>query len=287
MKTAFQSSLAVLPCYNLQKNYFSHFNVILVIGLEYKDGSYRTAQRHILPLWKMAPTLGFFRYIFPIVFKAGMKAKSGRYDDAEWCRSSFDTLNALERIGIEVEITGVDNFRAVEGPCVFVSNHMSTLETFVLPVIIVPFKPMTFVVKESLLTYPVFRHVMRSRDPIALGRTNPRDDLKAVLEGGVERLSAGRSLVIFPQTTRYFSFDPKKFNTIGIKLAQKANVPIVPIALKTDAWGNGKYLKDFGRMDPSKKVHIAFGKAITIKDRGTEEHKKILEYIGEKLREWS
>ena len=61
---------------------------------------------------------------------------------------------------------------------------MSALETFVLPCIIEPFKDTTFVVKQSLIDYPVFKYVMRSRNPIAVGRTNPRDDLKAVLDGG-------------------------------------------------------------------------------------------------------
>jgi 1-acyl-sn-glycerol-3-phosphate acyltransferase len=196
-------------------------------------------------------------------------------------------LRALESVGIEIEITGIDYFKNLEGSCVFIGNHMSTLETFVLPVIIQPFKDVTFVVKKSLVEYPVFKHIMRSRDPITVGRTNPRDDLKAVFDGGVERLQAGISIIIFPQTTRTTVFDPKAFNTIGIKLAHKANAPVVPIALKTDAWGTSKYLKDFGKIDPSQKVHFAFGEPFWIKDRGAEEHNKVIEFISGKLKEWN
>jgi 1-acyl-sn-glycerol-3-phosphate acyltransferase len=163
---------------------------------------------------------------------------------------------------------------------------MSTLETFVLPAIIASLKPVTFVVKEALVDTPIFKYVMRSRDPITVGRANPREDLKAVLEGGTERLNAGISIIIFPQTTRFLDFDPRKFNTIGMKLARRANVPVVPVALKTDAWGNGKILKDFGKMDPSKKVHFSFGEPLVIKDRGTEEQEKVLEFIGSRLKEW-
>ena len=163
---------------------------------------------------------------------------------------------------------------------------MSTLETFILPTLIAPFKDTTFVVKQSLVDYPVFKHIMRTRDPITVGRTNPREDLKAVLEGGAARLQAGMSVIIFPQTTRTSVFDPEQFNTIGVKLAKKAGVPIVPIALKTDAWGNGALLKDYGRIDPSKKVYFAFGKPLQIKDRGTEEQHKIVEFIAGKLKKW-
>ncbi len=195
-------------------------------------------------------------------------------------------LRALENIGVKFEITGIDHFRELKEPCVFLANHMSTLETFVLPVIIAPIKPVTFVVKQSLVNTPVFRYVMRSRDPVTVGRTNPREDLKAVLDGGSERLHAGISIIIFPQTTRFLDFDPKRFNTIGIKLAKRANVPVVPLALKTDAWGNGRILKDFGKMVPSRKVHFAFGSPLRIKDRGAEEHEKVIEFIAGRIRKW-
>jgi 1-acyl-sn-glycerol-3-phosphate acyltransferase len=163
---------------------------------------------------------------------------------------------------------------------------MSALETFVLPVIIAPIKDATFVVKQSLVEYPVFKHVMRARNPVTVGRSNPRDDLKAVLEGGAERLKAGLSIIIFPQTTRTPVFYPDQFNSIGIKLAKRAGVPAVPFALKTDAWGNGNWLKDFGRIDPAKTVHFAFGKPLRIGDRGSEEHRQIVEFIQAKLKEW-
>jgi 1-acyl-sn-glycerol-3-phosphate acyltransferase len=164
---------------------------------------------------------------------------------------------------------------------------MSTLETMVLPCIIQPLKGTTFVVKRSLLTMPVFGHVMRSRDPIALGRTNPRDDLKVVLEEGVRKLQNGRSIIIFPQSTRSVEFRPEEFNSLGIKLAARAGVPVLPVALKTDAWGNGKYIKEFGPIDNRKIVRFAFGQPIRIEGRGAEEHGKVVEFIREKLAEWS
>jgi 1-acyl-sn-glycerol-3-phosphate acyltransferase len=255
-------------------------------GRNFRDGSYETSIDKVSLLAKIAPSLVFYSKLLPIVFKASSNAKRLQYDNAKWSESSLEVLHALEHVGIKIEITGVDYFKNLEGPCVFIGNHMSTLETFVLPTIIQPLKDVTFVVKKSLVEYPIFKHVMRSRDPIIVGRTNPRDDFKAVMEGGVQRLKTGRSIIIFPQTTRTTVFDPKAFNTIGVKLAHKANVPVVPIALKTDAWGNGKYLKDFGKIDPSKKVYFAFGEPMLIQGRGAEEHHKIVEFISSKLQKW-
>ncbi len=254
--------------------------------LIYTNGSYKTAPVSVSLFSRACPSCAFYADLFSIVYRGSAKAKRGQYPTAAWSQSSLETFRALERVGIQIEISGVDSFRTLDGPCVFTGNHMSALETFVLPAVIAPLKDVTFVVKRSLIDYPVFKHIMRSRDPIVVDRTNPRKDFEAVLEGGTARLNAGRSIVIFPQTTRTATLDPEAFNTIGIKLARKAGVPIVPIALKTDAWGNGRYLKDFGKIDPSKPVRFAFGKPLWIKGRGAEEHQAIIEFIVKKLEEW-
>jgi 1-acyl-sn-glycerol-3-phosphate acyltransferase len=235
---------------------------------------------------RISPGLVLYLRIFLIIFRAGAKAKRGRYDNAEWQQSSLTALRALESAGVKFDISGLEHVAALEGPCVFIGNHMSTLETFILPVILLPFKKITFVVKQSLMDYPVFGHVMRSRDPIAVGRTNPREDLKAVLEGGASRLGKGISLVIFPQTTRVPEFAPKEFNTIGIKLAKRADAPVIPFALKSDAWGNGRLVKDFGRINPSRMVHFAFGAPLRVTQQGAAEHREIIEFITSNLRAW-
>jgi 1-acyl-sn-glycerol-3-phosphate acyltransferase len=195
-------------------------------------------------------------------------------------------VKLLEKVGCNIEITGTENFKSINEPVVFIGNHMSTLETFILPCLIHPKKPVTFVVKKSLVEYPVFRHIMVARDPIVVSRDNPREDLKTVLNDGTEKLSKGVSVIVFPQTTRTPVFDSKQFNTIGIKLAKKAGVKVVPVALKTDAWTNGKLIKDFGKIYPERKVRFAFGKPMSITGRGDEEHEAVISFIKEHLKSW-
>lgn len=233
------------------------------------------------------PTFAFYRRMLAAVFRSSQMAKRGKYTDDVWVEMSRRIMDALEYVGCRFTITGMDSFRSFEGPAVFVGNHMSTLETFVLPCIIQPVKPVTFIVKQSLIDYPVFRHIMRSRNPVVVNRDNPREDLVTVLREGDRRLRGGVSIIVFPQTTRTNDFTPDDFNTLGVKLAKNAGVPLVPMALKTDAWANGKYLKDFGRIDPSLSVHIAFGEPLDITGAGREQHARVIAFISERWKTWN
>ena len=254
--------------------------------LEYTDNVYRTPSKRISWFARSFPTAAFYRQFFDIVWRASRKAKRGNYDYPEWSDSSHEVLWALESVGVKAEFSGIENVRGLESPCVFVANHMSMLETTVMPAVVQPIRNVTFVVKQSLLDYPVFCYVMRSRDPIAVTRDNPREDFKAVMAGGIERLKKGISIIVFPQTTRSDTFDPEQFNSIGVKLAAKAKVPVVPVALLTNAWGNGRWIKDLGPIDSKKKVHFHFGEPLEIQGRGAEEHQKIVDFITTKLNEW-
>ncbi len=235
---------------------------------------------------RLFPSLYFFSNMLRILLYSNRQAKKGIYNDARWYDSSIDTLKSLERAGIQFHLEGMDNIRKVEGPVVFVSNHMSTLETMILPSIICSIKPVVYVIKEELGKYPLFGPIALAREPILVGRENPREDLRIVLEEGSKKIEEGKSVIIFPQKTRSMVFDPTLFNSLGNKLAKRNNVPVIPLALITDAWGNGKYIKEAGKIDPSKPVHLAFGQPIYIKGNGAEEHQKIIEFIAGKFKEW-
>lgn len=232
------------------------------------------------------PSIYFFYKFLGIVIKSGTMAKRKKYGTEEWVKSSIDIFNALERAGVQFEISGMDNISSFDGPAVFIGNHMSSLETVILPSIIQPRKEVTFVVKQELLNTPYFGHILASRDPIIVGRSNPRDDLINVMENGIELLKKGRSIIIFPQRTRSKYFNPESFNSLGIKLAKRSNSYVVPISLLTDAWGNGKLIKDFGKIDPSKKVHFCFGKPFKVETSGSSEHLRVIDFITKKLTEW-
>lgn len=224
-------------------------------------------------------------YVHEII-RARSLALKGCYDRKVWSESSYRIFNLIESCGGRIHLRGLDNLRACQGPVVFISNHMSTLETFVFPCIITPLMEVTFVVKGSLIRHPLFGPVMRSRDPIVVERNNPREDFQTVLTAGKKLLAQGTSIIIFPQSTRTVGLIPEEFNSLGIKLARAAGVQVVPVAIKTDFWGNGKYFKDVGPVDRSKHVQMVFGEPFSVDGSGKDEHKRVVDFISAHLREW-
>ena len=235
----------------------------------------------------LIPTLSFYANLIYIFYYSNRMAVKGTYNDFEWANSSLETMHALEKRGVHIEIEGMKNFQSFDTAAIFVSNHMGTMETMILPGIIQPVKPVCFVMKEELVKYPLFGPVSGARDPILVGRDNPREDLMKVIDGGCERVKRGKSVIIFPQKTRSSKIDTSSFNTLGIKLAKRNNVPVIPIAVVSDAWRNGRLVKDFGKIDPSKKVHISFGEPIYIKGNGAEEHQMVIDFIISKFTLWN
>jgi len=210
-------------------------------------------------------------------------AVKGKYNTQEWVISSYNIFQDVEKSGGKIFIDGIENINKVKGPVVFVSNHMGTLETFIFPCIIAPLKEVTYVVKESLVSNSIFGPVMRSRDPIVVSRKNSKQDLMNVISQGKDILGNGTSIILFPEGTRQLEFNPEKFNSLGIKLAKEAGVPIIPVAIKTDFLGIGKLIKDLGPVKRKQPVCISFGEPISISGNGKAEQKQIIEFISKKI----
>lgn len=225
------------------------------------------------------------RYI-KIILRDRKVALKGNYDKESWAASSNDIFKLIEECGGRYHITGLDNLHNCKEPVVIVSNHISTLETMIFPGIIAPVMDVTFIVKDSLVKHRYFGPIMKAREPIIVERKNSREDFKRVMTEGPELLAKGISIVVFPQSTRKDEFIPSEFNSLGVKLAKKANVKIIPVAIKTDFWGHGKFLKDLGPLHRSKPIYMDFGKPMEVSSSGKEEHEKIIKFISSSLIKW-
>ena len=229
----------------------------------------------------------FYLNNFGIFARTGRCGRRGRLDKERQIYYSNKNFRLVEKCGGRIHLRGLENLRDVSGePVVLIGNHMSLLETALFHAVAREYLDFTFVIKQSLLTVPFFRDIMRSIGAIPVGRENPRDDLRAVLGDGKKVLESGRSIIIFPQSTRSETFDAAKFNSIGIKLAKSAGVRVLPFALKTDFLGNGKYLRDMGPVRPKRGVYFEFAPARAVEGNGQALQQEIIGFIQSRLASW-
>jgi len=224
--------------------------------------------------------------IIGIMWRCAWQNLRGKFDHAAWGEICMSTVTTAERLGAVVTCEGFEQMAAHRGPVVYVSNHMSTLETLALPSILVAFGRLAIILKQSLIDIPFVGASAITLGFIAVSRKNAREDLKVVLEEGAKRLADGYSVLLFPQGTRQDVFENKRFNSLGAKLAERAGVPLVPIAVQTDFLQNGKWIKDFGPVDPSRPIRFACGPLLPAELGARQAHEQSVAFIGERLKAW-
>lgn len=146
-----------------------------------------------------------------------------RFINVYWCRCAVFLTRVI--LGIDYKIIGAEN--VPKEPCVILSNHQSTWETFFLSGF---FEPLSQVVKRELLYVPFFGWAMALLRPIAIDRSNPKAALKQLASQGDERLRQGAWVLVFPEGTRVPVGQMGKFSRGGTALAVNAGLPVLPVA---------------------------------------------------------
>ncbi len=163
--------------------------------------------------------------------------------------------------GVSWKVYGKENIP--KRPCVIISNHQSTWETFFLQTLI---SPQIQVLKQELLSIPFFGWALRTTKPIAIDRKDPRGAMQKVRKQGKESLNKKLSVLIFPEGTRNPVGKLGKFSRGGASLACTSGVDILPIAHNAGKhWPNKDWIKKPGTIE----VHI--GEVITTEGKGPAE----------------
>lgn len=213
---------------------------------------------------KIFPSISFYSQLIQQVLSSAFLAKKGVYSHEELRKNSQKIFQTLEKTGLKITLEGLEHVSNTD-PVVFSSNHNSGLETFLMPGLIAQ-KDISFIVKDSLMNYPAFGQILEATDAIPVTRNNPREDFKTIMEKGSEMIQKENSIMIFPQGKREPIFNPENMSSMGNKLAKKNNIPLIAVALKTDAQLPGKILKDFGKIKPQNDLHISFSPPISSKN---------------------
>ena len=209
-----------------------------------------------------------------------------------WAKFCFSTVTMPESLGMNVTLEGWGERAAYKGPVVYLCNHMSTYETILLPPVLLTYGPFNVVAKASLAHLPFLEKAAAHMGLVGIGRKNPKADLLQLFEVGVKNISEGSSFLIFPQGTRQKVFERRHFSSIGAKLAEKAGVPVVPLAIDSRCMPTrekgllSKVFKDFGTVDTSKDIRLAAGPVIPC-GKAREMHEASFDWIASKLESWN
>ena len=171
---------------------------------------------------------------------------------------------------VKVDVEGVENV-PTDQPVLYASNHRGAFDILVgyttVPTLT------GFVAKKEIAKIPVISNWMKRLNCLFLDRENPREGLKAILQG-IEHIKNGFSMFIMPEGTRNHGTGLLPFKEGSFKMAEKTGCPIIPVAIEgTDA----RFENQFPRIK-SGRVSIKYGEPIYTAQL-TKEEKKNLENI--------
>ncbi|MFA6809053.1 MAG: lysophospholipid acyltransferase family protein [Eubacteriales bacterium] len=169
--------------------------------------------------------------ILPALYKANHLAKKGNTNERDqlvyrvanrWAQSMVNMT------GSTIKVTGKEHVPA-NTAVVFVSNHQGNFD---IPILIGFInKPKAFIAKIELLKLPLIRSWMKHLNCVFMDRSDMRQSLRTIKLAS-DYLKEGYSMVIFPEGTRSKGNTMGDFKPGSIKLALKAEVPIIPITIR-------------------------------------------------------
>lgn len=189
---------------------------------------------------------------------------------SQWAKFNIWWLGVV--VGLHYQIIGKENIP--KQPCVILSNHQSTWETFVFQVV---FPQQVWVLKQSLLYIPIFGWGLALTAPIVINRAKKIQALKSIITQGINRLNRGLWVVIFPEGTRQGS-GIKHYQNGGAMMAQKAGVSILPVYHNAaNYWKKGQFVKRAGV------IKLVIGKLIIPQ----EQHIKTVKELSKQVENWA
>lgn len=180
--------------------------------------------------------------------------------------------------GVKKNVIGADNI-PTDTPVLFVSNHRSNLDILLTQT--TTGVPVGFVAKKELRKVPLLGFWMCDIGCVFLDRANIKSAVKSISEG-IEHIESGCSMSICPEGTRSHDSEMKEFKDGSLKMATKAKVPVIPVAVI----GTDDCLENNAGLKITKgTVTIVYGEPINIETLDAEDKKHLGAYTQKFVKE--
>jgi 1-acyl-sn-glycerol-3-phosphate acyltransferase len=159
----------------------------------------------------------------------------------------------LRLIKTDIRVMGAEHIPS-KGGALLAINHLSYLDFVLAGYAALPTKRLVrFMAKKEIFDHAVAGPLMRSMHHIPVNR---RDGVGSY-HAAVDSLRSGELVGIFPEATISRSFEIKDIKTGAVRIAQAAEVPLIPMIV----WGSHRIItkdhpRDFSR---GKSIHISVG----------------------------
>ena len=167
-------------------------------------------------------SLGF---LYPFAAKSKVTNRFKHYYVREMSRLVLHVL-------FRVRITEVINKEYIPKDTNYVvfPNHKTSYDAFIISSVFK--RPMGYAAKDSLYNTPIFGGWLRHVGSLKINRENDRETLKEIVKG-IKYIEKGLCMTVFPEGTRTSKEISKMMpgRPGSYRIATKANVPIIPVAL--------------------------------------------------------
>lgn len=205
--------------------------------------------------------------------------------EANECPYNRIVIPALKLVlrmqGLKIMVTGAENIPET-GPAVVASNHTNYMD-FIFTALtghVRGRRLVRFMAKKEVFDTPVVGWLMRRMHHLSVDRSAGHGSLQAA----ADHLREGHLVGIFPEATISRSFELKDFKTGAVRIAARADVPLIPIV----TWGGQRvWTKDVKkRLGRSKlPVLIKVGKEVDPTGDPAEATERLHAAMGELLEE--
>lgn len=203
----------------------------------------------------------------------------GLFSERTKFRISMATVNVgfsvvLFVAGVKRKVIGVEN--VPEGPVLFAGNHRSYTD---IPLIYTSTPHLTgFVAKKQIKKLVGINWWMMNMKCLFIDRDDIKQSLKTILKA-IDYVKEGYSMVIMPEGTRGHGKEPLPFKEGSFKIAEKAKVPIVPIAITH----SDEVFELHMPWVHATKLTVHYGDPIYIDDLDKEQKKTVGELVRQRI----
>ena len=172
-----------------------------------------------------------------------------------WLFLKFVALGPALRLLFRPKVTGLEHIPR-EGGAVIASNHVSFLDSLLLP-LVVPHRRVMFLTKTKYIDKPLLRWFLTGAGVIPVAT----DDLGAArnsVSAAVEAVQSGRLVGIFPEGTRSPDGRLHRGKTGVARIALQSGVPVIPAGIT----GTDRALPRGAKLPRPHAVRIVFGPPI-------------------------